>query len=59
MGGPLGPNAPSRYITDWLHTIGNLTLTGYNPELSNKSYSEKRTIYGLSHFELNRYFAQL
>jgi uncharacterized protein with ParB-like and HNH nuclease domain len=41
----------------WLHTIGNLTLTGYNPELGNKSYVEKRSIYGLSHFELNRYFA--
>jgi uncharacterized protein with ParB-like and HNH nuclease domain len=41
----------------WLHTIGNLTLTGYNPELSNKAYSEKRTVYALSHFELNRYFA--
>jgi hypothetical protein len=40
-----------------LHTIGNLTLTGYNPELSNKAYSEKRAVYALSHFELNRYFA--
>ncbi len=52
----LGPNALSIH-TDWLHTIGNLTLTGYNPELSNKAYSEKRTVYGLSHFEINRYFA--
>jgi hypothetical protein len=26
---------------DWLHTLGNLTLTGYNPELSNKSFAEK------------------
>lgn len=42
---------------DWLHTIGNLTLTGYNPELSNRSYLDKRAIYALSHFELNRYFA--
>ncbi len=25
-----------------LHTIGNLTLTGYNPEYSNKSFQEKR-----------------
>lgn len=40
----------------WLHTIGNLTLTGYNPELSNKSYPDKRAVYALSHFELNRYF---
>jgi Protein of unknown function (DUF1524) len=42
--------------TEWLHAVGNLTLTGYNPELGNRSYTEKRTTYALSHFELNRYF---
>jgi hypothetical protein len=42
--------------TEWLHTIGNLTLTGYNPELSNRSYSEKRGLFATSHFELNRHF---
>jgi len=42
--------------TEWLHTIGNLTLTGYNPELSNRSFAEKRTLFALSHFELNRHF---
>jgi len=42
---------------DWLHTIGNLTLTGYNPELGNRSNSEKRGMFALSHFELNRYFS--
>ncbi len=26
----------------YLHTIGNLTLTGYNPEYSNKSFQEKK-----------------
>lgn len=26
----------------YLHTIGNLTRTGYNPEYSNKSFQEKR-----------------
>ena len=31
-----------RIHTDYLHTIGNLTLTGYNPEMSNKSFTEKR-----------------
>jgi hypothetical protein len=40
----------------WLHTMGNLTLTGYNPELSNRSYAEKRTLFATSHFELNRHF---
>ena len=40
----------------WLHTVGNLTLTGYNPELGNRSYTLKRTTFALSHFELNRHF---
>jgi uncharacterized protein with ParB-like and HNH nuclease domain len=39
-----------------LHTIGNLTLTCYNPDLSNRPYSEKRNLLGNSHFELNRHF---
>ncbi|GAJ08730.1 unnamed protein product, partial [marine sediment metagenome] len=30
----------------WLHTIGNLTLTGYNPELSDRSFQEKRDMKG-------------
>lgn len=30
----------------YLHTIGNLTLTGYNPELSDKSFIEKRDMPG-------------
>jgi uncharacterized protein with ParB-like and HNH nuclease domain len=54
----LGPSALAVHA-EWLHTIGNLTLTGYNPELSNKPYSEKQVVYGLSHFELNRYFANV
>ena len=30
----------------YLHTIGNLTLTGYNPELSDKPFLEKRNMIG-------------
>ena len=30
----------------YLHTMGNLTLTGYNPELSNHSFREKQDIPG-------------
>jgi len=52
----LGENAAG-IQAEWLHTIGNLTLTGYNPALSNRAYSEKRTLFALSHFELNRFFA--
>jgi len=39
-----------------LHTVGNLTLTGYNAPLSNDDYSRKREILLTSHLELNRYF---
>lgn len=42
-----------------LHTIGNLTLTCYNPDLSNRPYGEKRALLKSSHFELNRYFDQV
>lgn len=37
----LGANAAEIHAT-WLHRLANLTLTGYNPNLSNKSFSEKR-----------------
>jgi uncharacterized protein with ParB-like and HNH nuclease domain/predicted transport protein len=30
----------------WLHTLGNLTLTGYNVEYSNRPFGEKRDIKG-------------
>jgi hypothetical protein len=51
----LGPNAATIHA-NWLHTIGNLTLTGYNPGLSNDPFGVKCQIYKQSHFELNRYF---
>ncbi len=37
----LGENAQEIH-EKYLHTIGNLTLTGYNSEYSNKSFQEKR-----------------
>ena len=30
----------------WLHTLGNLTLTGYNPALSDRPFTEKRDMKG-------------
>lgn len=42
----------------WLHTIGNLTLTGYNSPLGNKSFQEKRKILADSKLELNRLLAK-
>jgi uncharacterized protein with ParB-like and HNH nuclease domain/predicted transport protein len=54
---PQNPNTPEYWQTelgnDWekikekyLHTIGNLSLTGYNSELSDKSFSDKKKIEG-------------
>ncbi len=37
----LGTNAKEIHDT-WLHRLANLTLTGYNPNLSNKTFAEKR-----------------
>jgi hypothetical protein len=39
-----------------LHTLGNLTLTSYNPELSNDTFPEKQKLFASSNFELNQYF---
>lgn len=41
----LGPNY-EEIQSKYLHTIGNLTLTGYNSKLSDKSFKEKRDIIG-------------
>jgi hypothetical protein len=41
-----------------LHTIGNLTLTGTNSELSNLSFPEKRDLLAASHLDLNRDIAK-
>jgi uncharacterized protein with ParB-like and HNH nuclease domain len=38
------------------HTLGNLTLTAYNPELSNHTFEYKKSLLQDSHLELNRYF---
>lgn len=41
----LGPEW-RRVQSRWLHTLGNLTLTGYNSEYSDRPFSEKRNIEG-------------
>jgi hypothetical protein len=38
------------------HTLGNLTLTAYNPELSNDTFEQKKGHFENSHLELNKYF---
>lgn len=39
-----------------LHTLGNLTLTGYNTELSNSPFETKQVELANSHLDLNAYF---
>ncbi len=49
----LGPSAEKTHEL-WLHTVGNLTLSAYNSELSNSPFAVKKRLLGDSHFELNR-----
>jgi hypothetical protein len=45
----------SKEIHDrWVDTIGNLTLTGYNSELGNATFDEKKAKLQNTHFELSR-----
>lgn len=46
-------------LEKWVHTLGNLTLTGYNPELSNSSFADKKALFAESNVSLNAYFADL
>jgi uncharacterized protein with ParB-like and HNH nuclease domain len=65
----LSPAWQAMLGTDWqdvqsrlLHTLGNLTLTGYNPELSDKPFIDKRDMAGGfkdSHLQLNKDLAEL
>jgi len=41
-----------------VHTLGNLTLTAYNSELSNSEFLIKRDEFQKSHLELNKYFIE-
>jgi len=52
----LGPDH-ERIHRQWKDTIGNLTLTSYNPELGNRQFSEKKGIYADSGIQLNKYFS--
>ena len=54
----LGENAKELH-EEFVHTLGNLTLTGYNQELGTKSFQEKKAEYAKhgtgSHLELNAF----
>ncbi len=51
----LGDNWQNIYIK-YLHTLGNISLTGYNSELSNKPFEVKIKELSSSKLELNKYF---
>ena len=51
-----------RVQQSWLHTLGNLTLTGYNSEYSDRPFKEKRDMEGgfkISPLKLNAGLGQL
>jgi hypothetical protein len=54
----LGDDPDARW-TELVHTLGNLTLTGYNPELSNLPFNDKKTVLVASHYELNRQLSEV
>lgn len=54
----LGENAEEVH-EKLVNTLGNLTLTGYNPELSTKSLKDKKKILKESNLEINKYFQEL
>lgn len=51
----LGDNA-DLVRSQYLHTVGNLTLTGQNESMGNKSFSRKKKVFANSNFALNSYF---
>jgi uncharacterized protein with ParB-like and HNH nuclease domain len=53
----LGESSDEIY-SDLVHTFGNLTLTSYNPELSNLSFLKKKEKLQNTHIELNRWILQ-
>jgi hypothetical protein len=53
----LDPKTQNTYEM-YLHTIGNLTLTGYNQPLSNKPFVEKKKLYKVSNITLTKMVAK-
>ncbi len=54
----LGKNVETTHAL-YLNCLGNLTLTGYNSELSNTDYLAKREHFSKSNLSLNRYFEKI
>lgn len=54
----LGKKAGEIY-DKYIHCIGNLTLSGYNPELSNDSFAEKKKVYQESNIYISKSLAKI
>jgi len=54
----LGDNSDTVH-EKYVHTIGNLTLTGYNDELGNLPFHEKKAILKESKLSINKYFDKI
>lgn len=57
----LGTNAEEVH-EEWVHRIGNLTVTGYNSEYSNYSFAKKKSLpegFDSSPYRLNNYVRQV
>jgi hypothetical protein len=52
----LGPNFELIHARE-VNTLGNLTLTGYNSELGNMPFKDKRQFFADSHLEINKWIA--
>ncbi len=53
--GMLGDN-PETIHEKYVHTIGNLTLTGYNDDLGNLPFIAKKEVFQESKLSINKYF---
>lgn len=55
----IGPDAEEQHSI-WCDVLGNLTLTAYNSELSNKSFADKKQkLLSVSSLSLNKYFKDI
>ena len=54
----LGPNWEIIH-EKMLHVLGNLSLSGYNGELSNEPFDHKKNEFLGSNLQLNRYFIDI
>ena len=55
----LGEKQAEKIHENYLHSLGNLTVTDYNSELGNKPFDEKKKIFANSPIGLNRYFEDI